>query len=104
MAAQQERTLAVGVELTDRQRALPAHPDADLDPAESLQELAVLAESAGAIVLDRVTQARPALDPATLVGSGKIAEIRSRVEADSIDSVIFDHELTPTQLRNLERR
>jgi len=104
VAAEQERTLAVGVELTDRQRALPANPDADLDPAESLQELALLAESAGAIVLDRVTQARPALDPATLVGSGKIAEIRSRVEADSIDTVIFDHELTPTQLRNLERR
>src|SRR5213078_4069240 len=42
--------------------------------------------------------------PATLVGGGKVSEIKSRVEEDSIDTVIFDHELTPTQLRNLERR
>src|SRR5205823_6078385 len=76
----------------------------NLDPAESLDELALLAESAGAFVVDRMTQARPALDPATLVGSGKVDEIRARVEADAIDTVIFDRELSPTQLRNLERR
>jgi GTPase len=100
----QERTLAVGVELAGRQRSTPANPNANLDAAESLQELAVLAESAGALVVDRLTQTRPALDAATLVGSGKVSEIKSRVAADSVDTVIFDHELTPTQLRNLERR
>jgi GTPase len=102
--AQQERTLVVGVELTGRQRMLPANPGTNLDPTESLEELAVLAESAGALILDRMTQARPALDPATLVGSGKVSEIKSQIEADAVDTVIFDHELTPTQLRNLERR
>jgi GTP-binding protein HflX len=102
--AQEERTLVVGVELTGRQRVLSAKPDANLDPAESLEELAALVKSAEALVVDRMTQARPALDAATLVGSGKVSEIKSRIEADSIDTVIFDHELTPTQLRNLERR
>src|SRR5205807_5516195 len=77
---------------------------ANVDGSESLDELSVLAESAGAVIVDRMTQARPALDAATLVGSGKVAEIKSRIEADLIDTVIFDHELTPTQLRNLERR
>ncbi|MFL6352790.1 MAG: GTPase HflX [Bryobacteraceae bacterium] len=104
MQAQAERTLVVGVELTGRQRVLPANPAANLDPAESLEELAVLAESAGALIIDRVTQARPALDAATLVGSGKVSEIKSHIEGESIDTVVFDHDLTPTQLRNLERR
>ena len=76
----------------------------DTDPEESLEELATLAESAGAEVVDRVSQARPALDAATLVGSGKLTEIEERVRANAIDTVIFDHELTPTQLRNIERR
>jgi GTP-binding protein HflX len=83
---------------------LPANPGVNLDSAESLDELAVLAESAGALIVDRITQARPALDAATLVGSGKVSEIKSHIEADAIDTVVFDHELTPTQLRNLERR
>jgi GTPase len=101
---QEERTLVVGVEVTGRTRVLPVNPGANLDPTESLDELAVLAESAGAQIVDRMTQVRPALDAATLVGSGKVFEIKSHIEADSIDTVIFDHELTPTQLRNLERR
>ncbi len=71
---------------------------------ESLDELRTLAESAGADVIDSLTQVRPALDSATLVGSGKVDEIKTRVEADDVQTVVFDHELTPTQLRNLERR
>ncbi len=67
-------------------------------------ELAALADSAGAKVLERMIQARPVMDAATLVGSGKVAEIKQHIEADGIDTVIFDQELTPTQLRNLERR
>ena len=104
MQAQRERTLVVGVELTGRQSALArsSRPDAELE--EALEELVSLAESAGAEVVARMTQARPAPDAATLVGSGKVVEIQQRIEADAIDTVIFDHELTPTQLRNLERR
>ncbi len=76
----------------------------EVTPEESLEELIVLADSAGADVVHHMLQARPHLDPATLVGSGKVTEIQQRIEADEIDTVIFDHELTPTQLRNLERR
>ena len=104
MQAQPERTLVVGLELTGRQPSFAAKVRTDSDAEESLRELATLAESAGADVVDRITQARPARDPATLVGSGKVAQIRDRIEADAIDTVIFDHELTPTQLRNLEQR
>ena len=104
MQAPEERTIVVGLELTGRQQSRSAQPDSHPDSNDSLEELATLAESAGATVVERVTQTRPALDAATLIGSGKVGEIRQRVEADSIDTVIFDHELTPTQLRNLERR
>jgi len=99
-----ERTLIVGIELTSRPHARPASPDTQPTTEESLEELATLAESAGAVVVDRVIQARPAIDPATLLGSGKVDEIQSRIAAEDIDTIIFDHELTPTQLRNLERR
>lgn len=104
MPQPRERTLIVSVELTNSGRSLsPAH-DSEATVKESLDELAVLAESAGAEVIDRVIQVRAAADPATLLGSGKVQEIRRRIEADLIDTVIFDHELTPTQLRNLERQ
>jgi GTP-binding protein HflX len=100
----EERTLIVGIELTGAQYTKPSAAAGAIGTGESLDELATLAESAGAIVVDRVVQARPAIDPATLLGSGKVDEIRDRIGADRIDTVIFDHELTPTQLRNLERR
>ncbi|MGH9582922.1 MAG: GTPase HflX, partial [Bryobacteraceae bacterium] len=100
----QERALAVGLQLTARARGNLSKASGNADAEESLAELIVLAESAGAEVIDKVLQARPAPDAATLVGSGKVAEIRQRVEADEIDTVIFDSDLTPTQLRNLERR
>jgi GTP-binding protein HflX len=99
-----ERTLVVGLELTTRQRGKTQKPEGHPDAEESLAELAVLAESAGAEVVEQIMQARPTLDAATLVGSGKVGEIQQRVEADEIETVIFDHDLTPTQLRNLERR
>ncbi len=104
MAEHEERTLVVGLELTRAPRGNTAHAKIEPDAEESLTELASLADSAGAKVLDRMIQARPVMDAATLVGSGKVAEIKQQVEADSIDTVIFDRELTPTQLRNLERR
>jgi GTP-binding protein HflX len=88
-------------------RKSPNHatsPEIEVTAEASLEELAVLADSAGADVVGRVLQLRPNLDPATLVGSGKVQEIERRIEADHIDTVIFDRELTPTHLRNLERR
>ena len=106
MQAKQEQALVVGVSITGRGKGPPAGrvTDAGTDERESLEELEVLAESAGARVVDKIMQTRPALDSATLVGSGKVTELKARVDADEIDTVVFDHELSPTQLRNLERR
>lgn len=104
MRAPEERTLVVGVYLSTRPPSTggTAHPPADTE--DSLEELQSLAESAGAKMVDQITQVRTSLDAATLIGSGKVEEIRTRVQAESIDTVLFDRELTPTQLRNLERR
>ncbi len=99
-----ERTLIAGVDLTGRPVSNSASPELEPDIEESLSELSALAESAGAQVLGQVIQTRPSLDPATLIGSGKVEEIGVRIQAEDIETVIFDHELTPTQLRNLERR
>lgn len=96
--------MVAGVELMRKAAVNSAVGEPPATAEESLDELAVLAESAGADVIGRVLQTRPNLDAATLVGSGKVEEIRERVEAEAIDTVVFDRELTPTQLRNLERR
>lgn len=73
------------------------------DSEVSLLELKALAESAGARVLDCVVQTRDAPDAATLVGSGKLTEIAQLAQAQMADVVIFDRDLSPTQLRNLEK-
>ncbi|MCX6598807.1 MAG: GTPase HflX, partial [Acidobacteria bacterium] len=70
---------------------------------ESLDELAVLAQTAGAQVAERVIQYRESAEAATLVGSGKVLELRQAVELHRADVVVFDVELTTTHLRNLER-
>ncbi len=54
-------------------------------------------------MVQTVIQSRQAPDPATLIGSGKVQEIHGMVEGFEIDTVIFDHDLTPTQQRNLEK-
>jgi GTP-binding protein HflX len=90
----------VGVE----NKAPARHTSATLaDPEESLEELAELARSAGARVLEKVLQVRNRLDAATLIGSGKLEELEAAVSAQSVDLLIFDHELTPTQQRNIEK-
>ncbi|GLU46392.1 GTPase HflX [Nocardiopsis ansamitocini] len=73
-----------------------------LDADNSLVELKQLAETAGAMVLEGVTQRRSKPDPATYVGSGKAVELRDIVESTGADTVICDGELTPGQLRQLE--
>lgn len=69
---------------------------------EYLEELAFLVETAGGVVKDSFTQKLPNPDRATFVGSGKLDEIKSYVEAEEIDIVVFDDELSPSQLRNIE--
>jgi len=71
--------------------------------AEYLDELEFLADTAGAEVYERFTQKLDNPHPATFVGSGKLAEIRDFAEVHEIDSVIFDDELSATQIRNIEK-
>lgn len=75
---------------------------ADLDFEASLAEFEELARSAGAEVAATLIQRRPRPDPATLVGQGKLEEIEGVVASTGADLVLFDHDLTPSQLRNLE--
>lgn len=104
--AGRERAILVGLELKGRANRRPSSsPEPDgFDTEESIAELAVLAESAGADVLDRVVQMREAPDAATLIGSGKLEELSLQAKAAETDVVIFDRDLSPTQLRNLEGR
>ena len=77
-------------------------PSRNFDPEHSLDELAGLATAAGADVRLRVQQERARPDPATFLGSGKVEALAAASDEAAIDTVIFDNELTPAQLRNLE--
>lgn len=68
-----------------------------------MAELRELTTSAGAAIVGEVVQRRPKPDPATLIGSGKVEELKGAIASTSPELVIFDHELTPSQQRNLER-
>lgn len=70
---------------------------------KSLDELELLADTAGAVVVGRITQDRDRIDPATFIGKGKVEEIAARVAAEKIPLVIFDDDLSPMQVRNLEK-
>jgi GTPase len=73
-----------------------------LDAQESLAEFRELVASAGGVVVAEVMQRRARLDPATLIGAGKVEEIAGIAASTEADLVLFDHDLSPTQLRNLE--
>ena len=91
----------------------PAHPEESVQESsdslrafagsELLAEFRELVLSAGAEIVAEVTQRRPQPDAATLIGAGKVEEIRGMVQHYAADLVLFDHELTPTQFRNLEK-
>src|SRR6187399_2786892 len=79
------------------------HPQGEQEDAEnSLRELAALAETAGAVVLDGVMQRRPHPDPSTYLGRGKVQELADVVRALGADTVVADTELAPSQRRALE--
>ena len=71
----------------------------DYDAQASLDELWELAESAGAEPVASITQKLDRPETATCVGSGKLIEIKEFCEAEDIDLIIFDCELTPSQIR-----
>jgi GTPase len=96
-----ERVLLVGVTLKRRARGIPDGPA--VASRDSLDELEELARSAGANIVGSLLQVRDVLDPATLVGRGKLDEIRTEAQARNVPLVIVDHDLTPVQLRNMEK-
>jgi len=98
--AVRERAILVGVDWKSRS-ASNRGGLAKLD--ESLDELADLAATAGAAIAARVVQSRPGPEAATLIGQGKVQELAADAASLHADVVIFDHDLTPTQQRNLEK-
>jgi GTPase len=96
-----ERVLLVGVGLKKAPRGRAGDPTAA--GRDSLEELQELAESAGAKIEGSLLQVRDTLDPATLVGRGKLEEIRIEADMRHVPLVIVDHDLTPGQLRNFEK-
>jgi GTP-binding protein HflX len=88
--------------LEDTPEVAEAAPDLDFEA--SLAEFDELARSAGAEVVTTLVQRRPRPDAATLVGTGKIEEIEGVVASSDADLVLFDRDLTPSQMRNLEAR
>jgi len=93
-AEPRERAILVGFYRDSRLRAVEE---------ESLEELAELTTSAGGEVADTLIQERPKPDPAYLVGQGKLEEIRESLLIEQANLVIFNEDLTPAQLRNLEQ-
>ena len=93
LAVHRERAVLVTV-------ALPNRPWVGDDP---LDELKGLAYTAGATVVGSLLQKRNDVIPATYIGSGKVAELTEIVQANDADVVIFDNDLSPAQVRNLEQ-
>lgn len=69
----------------------------------SMEELALLADTANAKVLGSLVQRRGSLHPATFIGKGKIDELKALLESTGAEMVIFDDDLSPAQVRNLEK-
>jgi GTP-binding protein HflX len=92
-AKKQEKAVLVGV-------ILPFQEEQDIN--DYLDELEFLTETAGAITLKRYIQKIDEPNPRTFIGTGKVREIAEYIDENDVDMVIFDDELTPTQLRNLE--
>ncbi len=118
----EDRALLVAVEFSARKLPLPpsalvaretqklssSAANAELHPAPPAHEEDIFSEfrdlvvSAGAEIAGEIVQRRPRPDPATLIGSGKVEELAGVAASTGANVVLFDHDLTPTQLRNLE--
>lgn len=88
-----EKALLVGVELADSLYSIEY----------SLKELENLANSLGITTVGKISQKLNSINPRFYIGSGKVEEIKNQVIAEDIDTVIFDDELSPSQIRNLEK-
>nr|XP_043607561.1 GTPase HflX [Erigeron canadensis] len=92
----EEKAYLVGVARKD-------HTDELFSIDESLNELAQLADTAGLMVVDSTYQKLSTPNPRTYIGSGKVGEIKTAINGYGVETVIFDDELSPGQLRNLEK-
>lgn len=90
MEEKKQRAVLVGIDL------------GEYDMDDSLDELEELAKTAGAEVVGRMVQKREDMDKATAIGEGKIAELKEFAEKNDVELLIFDCELTPSQLKNIE--
>jgi len=98
-----ERALLVGCSLKSPSKGF--YPDeGSLEPKDSLNELAFLARSAGAEVAGQLFQERTQIDPAFFIGRGKMQELEEEQKRLNADLVVFDENLSPAQLRNIERK
>jgi GTP-binding protein HflX len=93
LTVQREKAVLVGV-------ALPDRPWLSRDP---LEELRGLAQTAGAFIVGELTQKRHDIVPGTYIGRGKLEELKLLVDTTAADVVIFDNDLTPAQVKNLEK-
>jgi len=78
-------------------------PGYENDPHDPLSELRSLAETAGAVCVDQLIQNRTKPEPATFIGSGKVEELAEMVRLHEADVVLFDNDLTPSQIGNIEK-
>ncbi len=101
-AAQAARDHATSVAASSSSSFLPTDSP-DFSSEESLDELRALATSAGAEIAGEFTQRKDRPDPATLIGKGKLEEIAGAAASVSADVILFDHDLSPSQQRNIER-
>jgi len=94
LKVQQERAVLVGAVLRGEHKT---------NSDDALGELTALAESAGAVIVDRFIQKVNRINPATYIGSGKAEMLAGRVKQKEGDVVIFDNDLSPAQIRELEK-
>src|SRR5437667_362240 len=101
-----DRSARAGVDRRERSAlvGLIAGRAKRFEAERSLEELSGLAEAAGARVVLRMLQERAKPDPATFLGAGKIALLAESCGETGVDVVIFDNELTPAQLRQIEEK
>ena len=100
-AAARDASSSLRVEKSAAGNGKPSIPEFDAE--ESLAELRTLAESAGAEVVGEILQRRDRPDPATLIGAGKLEEIAGAAASMNADVLLFDHDLSPSQQRNIEK-
>jgi GTP-binding protein HflX len=100
-ASSSDETVGTPAHASAKSTNKPSIPEFDAD--ESLAELRTLAGSAGAKIVGEILQRRDRPDPATLIGAGKLEEIAGAAASVNADLLLFDHDLTASQQRNIEK-